>query len=111
MLILIVDARPETDSEVIVFNNNTAGELVVIITSGAQHRHIVVGIDGRFSSLRREVVMQRDRTGKGVYYSVDLNLGQAQQARLRQMSFDEVAQSREMINRMRVFQLIAGPIT
>ena len=68
MLTLVVDARPETNSEVVVFfESNTPGELVVIITNGAQHWYIVLGIDGRFPSLRRHVVMQQHRTGKGVY--------------------------------------------
>ena len=42
MLTLVVDARPETNSEVVVFESNTPGELVVIITNGAQHRYISI---------------------------------------------------------------------
>lgn len=46
--------------------------------------------------------------GRGLYHAIEPMPGQAGRARLRQIGFDDVTQSPDMITRMRAFELIAG---
>ena len=85
---------------VVSLRSSGAGQLVVSTTSGMQSRFIIVGTDRRTPSTARQVLMQVDRAGRGLYYAVEPISGQAGRARLRQISFDDVRQSPEMIRRM-----------
>ena len=108
MLILVVAACSEEDPDVVFVGEETEGRLVVETRSGGHHNYLVIGPDGRFLPVTRQVVMAVDRAGRGIYYSVERIIGYGEQAKLRQIGFEEVIQSHRMINRLREFQLIAG---
>ena len=75
---------------------------------GEQSRYINVGTDRNNPITRRGVVMHVDRANRGMYYAGDRIEGQANRARMMRIGFDDVDQSRDVINRMRTFQLIPG---
>lgn len=57
--------------EVIFLGNTPTGELVLTNTTGCRSRYILVGTDRRSPLVRREVALQQDSTGRGVYYGLD----------------------------------------
>lgn len=58
MLIDVVHTRSQTDSDVVIVGDGTAGELTITTSSGEQHRFRVVGTDQRTPLTRVQAVMQ-----------------------------------------------------
>lgn len=107
MLMSITAVAGRTDSDVVTIRSPNDGIVIITTMKNAQSRYIVVGTDTRPPITRPQVVMQVDRSERGVYYSVQPILGNFQQARLRLIPFDNIRQSSIMINQIRQFQIIA----